>query len=532
MTLTSGLFPRLTSGLSPRLAVLLQLAVASAWWPEPHMLTGEIARQRLSASEASLLDALLAESAAAFPETSDLTTAPVWMDVLKCAGPGFRCNTTRPSAITAFSAWHYANLPYNPDAVALTAEQLEGWREQPSAPWALAQAVFTLARSQSRWAMNFMLRMLLHAAGDLHQPLHAVALYTGANSSASEQWGLHPDGDRGGNAERIEYTADELSTDLLEVHRLRNLTTLHAFWDSGGALYVADVFPLSADARGRLQQEAARLTALYPPGAAAFAGRYDGGAASEACWDEARQAASHGSLSSCPFAAWVEESHDVAVAKAYAGFVVGEPLSEAYVAQAQAVAEQQIALAGYRLADALRLVAARLAALPASAAAASGGGSAPVCSEELPPGIVALIAVLAAALALALGAIALLVRRERLGSPCFAHVRKRAAIADLVAEISTMSGSMTGAEMAHSMAYSPKLAAGASAEPGPGHAASMEDISLGAASALPPSNALDWVTGSPAGHAASHRVTQSSHTRGSAAAPRGGGGDSVSSSVI
>lgn len=44
----------------------------------------------------------------------------------------------------------------------------------PSAVWALRQAMSTFVSSQSAFALSFMLRFVIHLIGDMHQPLHAT----------------------------------------------------------------------------------------------------------------------------------------------------------------------------------------------------------------------------------------------------------------------------------------------------------------------------------------------------------------------
>ena len=54
-------------------------------------------------------------------------------------------------------------------------------------------------------------RYLVHVAGDIHQPLHSVALFNET----------YPEGDRGGNSLSIHLLDDSKSN-------------LHSFWDAGG----------------------------------------------------------------------------------------------------------------------------------------------------------------------------------------------------------------------------------------------------------------------------------------------------------
>ena len=64
-------------------------------------------------------------------------------------------------------------------------------------------------------------RYLVHVAGDIHQPLHSVALYNKT----------YPDGDRGGNS-------------LTMYYQNGTKTNLHSFWDAGANLLQNDTWYL------------------------------------------------------------------------------------------------------------------------------------------------------------------------------------------------------------------------------------------------------------------------------------------------
>ena len=80
-------------------------------------------------------------------------------------------------------------------------------------------------------------RYLIHLAGDIHQPLHSVALF---NKS-------YPKGDMGGNREKIIL--------LNGTERV-----LHQFWDSGAFLFQNDSFnffrPMNDQNRSKLKEVA------------------------------------------------------------------------------------------------------------------------------------------------------------------------------------------------------------------------------------------------------------------------------------
>jgi hypothetical protein len=96
--------------------------------------------------------------------------------------------------------WHFVDTPFSPDHT----------RVEPSpTPNAETQIVAfrkVLASSQSDELKSYDLAWLLHLVGDVHQPLHAVARFTQAETH----------GDAGGN--KVKLTGDASSN-------------LHAYWD-------------------------------------------------------------------------------------------------------------------------------------------------------------------------------------------------------------------------------------------------------------------------------------------------------------
>lgn len=87
-------------------------------------------------------------------------------------------------------------------------------------------------------------RYLTHVVGDMHQPLHSVALF---NST-------FPSGDRGGNSIKI-------------IMPNRTSQNLHSFWDAGGFMVQNDSWtlprPLTLQNLTVLKQEAAQYIKIY-----------------------------------------------------------------------------------------------------------------------------------------------------------------------------------------------------------------------------------------------------------------------------
>ena len=157
------------------------------------------------------------------------------------------------------------------------------------------------------------LTWLMHLAGDSHQPLHAVSMFTHDF--------LPPEGDRGGNEVFVKATDDS------------HTINLHSFWD--GLLLGSDRF------------QSVRNRAL------GLIGRPD------------MTRTKFPQLSSTMVKDWTNESFELAKVVAYQNGQIqgsgdkndGDVLPDHYASTCKSVAEQQAVLAGYRLADLLKSLA-------------------------------------------------------------------------------------------------------------------------------------------------------------------------------
>lgn len=312
---------------------LLVFAVpAAAWFDTGHMLVAEIAKLQLARDEAARLDALLSHWAVDYPGMSDLVGCAVWMDHIKC-GPG-RPERVCPGdvfdALFAFDAWHYADLSYNPQGLPNTVTDAVAFGN-PSSVWALGQGMRTLGSSDSLWSVNLMLRLVVHVVGDLHQPLHDTQGYF-----EDARFGHLPNGDRGGNLIPIKALPE-----------WSEITNLHHLWDAVAGLYL-DEWPLTSTQWSSLEANATGLIAAFPKEALASKGYFAGDLE---CFQDGS--------GNCRdvFERWARETSALAVTEAYGhGITAKETPSPEYLKIVRDVSRQQIALAGYRLADVLRAV--------------------------------------------------------------------------------------------------------------------------------------------------------------------------------
>jgi S1/P1 Nuclease len=271
----------------------LNLALASAWNCNGHMLVAQIAFNNVQPATQTMIESVAAYLAPDYPTSPDFVQASCWADDIK-------------SWDSSESIWHYVDLPVFRGSIyfPFLASELN----ISSNPWAINQALKTLSSTRApQIDLSRSIRFLIHFWGDLAQPLHAATLI-------SAQF---PNGDAGGNSYKIDGT---------------NYTNLHSLWDSGVQLF--DTYltrPLNASSTDILNGWASTITTTYP--ASSFP------AAALTVSD--------------PFQI-ADESNKIANDFVYTAPQASEgPIPYAYIQQGQTICSQQIALAGYRLANAL-----------------------------------------------------------------------------------------------------------------------------------------------------------------------------------
>ena len=304
--------------LAASLSILSNLAPpAQAWNSTGHRLIAAIAYDRLTAKARARVDAmirqhpdyekLLTKDAPSDPNArarAAFITAAVWPDQIK-GDPRFY-DETRPNAsptpllpgfpdMARHTIWHYYDTPYTPDG----AEP-----EQQKPPHALSELTRIIpligvkADVPPTSASNpvYLLPWLEHIEGDVHQPLHCV----------SRMLKSMPKGDAGGNFVYITGTS-------------RNL---HSLWDGAAG---------RDDTEAYAAKYIAEATTAYP---------------------KPRHVEKKPEK-------WIHEGYELAVSDVYTfGLETGTrekpiTLPPGYEANAAKVAQQRIAIAGYRLAAVL-----------------------------------------------------------------------------------------------------------------------------------------------------------------------------------
>ncbi len=276
--------------------LLLSQLITSAWSPTGHMVIGEIAKERLSNNALARCTELIPvkvppQKVKLGTKMVDVSTRTGSFVTACCWADDVRSNADREV--------HYSDIAFSADG---TTPQVAP--ASKNIVKMLEDCVTVLKNPRaSKTDRATKLRYLLHLVGDLHQPLHAASRCT------DEQ----PGGDRGGNDFPVVGAAN-----------------LHSYWDGGvGLLKTTIARPLTADGMAKIAAIKAQVVAAYPESQAASA------------------------VAEKDFMKWAQESQELAKSTAYADLEPHDAPSAAYMANAQRVVRERIALVGYRLAELL-----------------------------------------------------------------------------------------------------------------------------------------------------------------------------------
>lgn len=294
--------------------VLLAVSQPVMAWSKPgHMVSAAIAYEELQAREPRLAPRI-AELMAQHPDRGSFEVAINGAKDEERLRRLFAEIARWPDDVRGGAydhpTWHYASKPIvdpsNPAATA-PADAFAGSAIEAFALNAKVAGDVRAPASERAVALCW----IFHLVGDIHQPLHAADWHSSR----------YPEGDLGGNRQ---YVLDP------QTHQP---VSLHAYWDGviGRSGEVGPAFE-----RGR------ELRARYPRS------RFTEIAAQPGVND---------------FVAWAMESYALARSQAYGSALSTSPtpekapaLSAAYIADSTAIAERQVTLAGYRLADWLRVL--------------------------------------------------------------------------------------------------------------------------------------------------------------------------------
>lgn len=203
----------------------------------------------------------------------------------------------RTQKIDVYSHWHYADYAFSTDGT-----PIKNLLDSDNAIYVMKDLQLVVKNEHANpYERVRFLAFLEHVIGDLHQPLHTVS-----NISAQ-----NPDGDKGGNTYYVHYNGQKAN--------------LHYLWDSGLGVFNREATP------DNIKEISDTITQHYPEA-------YFGARANDLSLDN-----------------MAKEGMDNAKQYVYS-VPMNEAISEQYVATGQQIAEQQAAIAGYRLAKILALL--------------------------------------------------------------------------------------------------------------------------------------------------------------------------------
>lgn len=300
------------------MTLVFRVSPASAWDSLGHMLIAQIAEDQLTPEARAAIDQSMARFNEAkrgeFPSdegTYNMVTASCWMDDIRSLRDKYD-----------FGPWHYINLPLNEQETPLSESEYE-----PNVRWGVQRCTDIISgkAEDPQIDKDQALVMLLHLAGDTHQPMHTA----------------NRNNDLGGN--KVELKGVELTKEE-KLFSKKQEANLHAFWDSSyrrvfrgskaGVLYEASIYdqdkPVTGHAAEKdlIRREADAIMKKYPPTVV---------------------------TEEKDVAGWVQESHDAGYEVAYGKLPnqskTGDSarVDEHYVSAARDLAQQRMAIAGYRL---------------------------------------------------------------------------------------------------------------------------------------------------------------------------------------
>lgn len=300
---------------------LLPLSTRSLAWSAPgHMIAASFAYDQLTEVERAKFDDILKNHTKfavwqkQYPEAGlpDLPRGKFYAMLASLYADEIRSHDNPET----FSEWHYVDYPLIPPDFPM--------KPAPTPGNDVLAGIAKSSRAVQRLTKNFdvrtrakMLSYLLHLVGDVHQPMHCETLF--------DENFKTPEGDRGGNNAWVKPPGG---------HAIK----LHAFWDqlfgSGGQLFrpVPLTIVLASDHRAK------EIATKFPRTALPELTEHK----TPESW----------SLESRAFAisdGWRKHTIAYGLTAATAGELPAD-----YEEKALAIAERQIALAGYRLTDEVR----------------------------------------------------------------------------------------------------------------------------------------------------------------------------------
>lgn len=297
-------------------ALVLAQAPGRAWDEGGHEIVAAIALGRLNPQARAAVEAL-SPLVPNDGRSYDAVTMACWMDDL-------RTRSTRMPDAGLFLTWHYIDIGLDVGDPKPAFEPGTDNPQNGNAVLALKRALVVLKGGTDPYITNKAVAcaMMMHLAGDIHQPLHASTKYFHSHGREED--------DHGGNREGVDngpWNEPKFN--------------LHAFWDSAWRA------SMGLDGRVVLDERFKPGRVHHPAEIAELAARM------------AREGAPNAATNLEPdFEAWAYESNNVARTFVYRDLTPTESLkycrlSSGYISEANRIARRRLVLAAYRLATIL-----------------------------------------------------------------------------------------------------------------------------------------------------------------------------------
>ncbi len=278
-------------------SLILVMTQIACWHTTGHFLTAMIAKKEIEAVDKDLIPYL--ESV--LKVLSAFTKEKQYTFIEEASFP----DDIKYLNWKAFNSWHFNdNYIYYPDAPD---------KNLPTNPenivWSIDECKDTLRNTKTSdvdifLGKSFMLRYIVHLIGDIHQPLHNASI-------VSQQF---PKGDMGGNLFKIKCPGAE---------------DLHTFWDMCLKQYQEIRDPLTEDHYKYLSDT------------------------TDSIMTEFTREKLKDLLAKKSIADWTADAKELSVNYAYKDIEYEGAPSDEYITKGFVIVKQQLALGGYRLADAL-----------------------------------------------------------------------------------------------------------------------------------------------------------------------------------
>jgi hypothetical protein len=277
------------------------------WNLQGHAVIGYMAQSILQQESPDVSQRLQAAIAADPDARGDIGDLAMWPDRIKHPPPGAYQDYEQRGWIQLgkqTQPMHFVDIPYDPKSSA--SPQIPSSKTSPTILVGLPQYLQQLQAWPNARDGADALGFVIHFAGDIHQPLHCACLAQAPYSP--------PDYDKGGNL-------------IAWGNSQKNPPSLHSFWDDAVASRPSDVL-----------RQVAALLAKYPRS------HFENDLTVQDVKDWALDSYSTARIA---YDRFLHESTYDSATQRYS------PPSQAYRQWATEVAEERVALAGYRLADLL-----------------------------------------------------------------------------------------------------------------------------------------------------------------------------------